>query len=152
MGMASLSVLSGCAIDDNLIPPSASVEHVRVIDQSAQGSRLEVLVRMENPNVVALPLPSATFTLTLQGIGTFSFTDTPHVTLPAKRTDGEFGPGVQFLKLPAAVATNGKDTHGAGYRVNGSIIYEPPGEIRKLLTESRVPLPTMNFSKSGTVE
>lgn len=144
--------MTGCAFDDGLAPPSASVESVRVIEQTTEGSRLEVLIRMENPNLTSLPLPSVTFTLNLQGIGTFAFTDTPHVTLPAKRNDGEHGPGIQFLRLPAAIATKGKDAHGAAYRVNGSIIYEPPGEIRKLLTDSNVPLPTMNFSKSGTVD
>ncbi len=152
IALCLLSGLTGCALDPGLVPPSASVESVRVIDQTAEGSRLEVLIRMENPNLVSLPLPSVNFTLTLKDVGTFAFTDTPHITLPAKRNDGEYGPGIQFLKLPAAIATQGKDSHGAAYQVSGAIVYEPPGEIRRLMTESNVPLPTMNFSQAGTVE
>lgn len=144
--------MTGCKINDGIATPTATVEGVRVVRQSEDGASLQVTVRMENPNTVALPLKNANFTLVLTGIGEFSFIDTPHVTLPAKRTDGDFGPGLQFLNLAAAIATEGKDTQGAAYRVRGSIIYEPPGEIRRLLTESSVPLPAMNFSQSGTLD
>jgi len=58
--------------------------------------------------------------------------------------------GVQTVTLPAALAT---DTVEAGdYQVRGTLVYEPPGEIRKLLTEYGVPLPSASFKAQGALE
>jgi len=135
-------LLGGCA--SKLKPVAAHVDSVRVDERTAEGVRVLVMVVAENPNDVALPIVRAKYTVELPGAGAepFRFTDLPMATIPAN--------GVQTVTLPAALAT---DTVEAGdYQVRGTLVYEPPGEIRKLLTEYGVPLPSASFKAQGALE
>jgi len=40
---------------------------------------------------------------------------------------------------------------GQQYTASGSVAYVPPGEVRELLTDYKVPLPTTGFSGKGTL-
>ena len=103
--------------------------------------RVLVTVFAENPNDVALPIVRAKYEVELAGAEAFAFTDLPKATLPAN--------GTQTINLPAAFATDG----GSGnYQVKGQLTYEPPGEVRKLLTEYGVPLPSASFKDNGTLQ
>lgn len=137
------AVLGGCS--SNLRQVTTRVDSVRIDDQTDQGVRVLVTVVAENPNDTPLPIVKARYEVSLTGGagggGAFAFTELPKATLPAH--------GTQMITLPAAFALNGGDAVGTSYEVAGQLTYEPPGEIRKLLTEYNVPLPTASFKDEG---
>ncbi|GAB4107974.1 MAG: hypothetical protein Kow00105_13000 [Phycisphaeraceae bacterium] len=141
LGVCCLALtLVGCS--SNLKQVIANVDAVRIDSTSDEGVRVLVTVTAENPNEVALPIVRAEYKVALNGAQPFEFTDLPKATLPAL--------GTQTLTFPAAFALNGKHEQHT-YQVEGRLIYEPPGEIRKLLTEYGVPLPSASFSDEGTL-
>lgn len=123
-------------------PPTAQVTGVRLVEHTTTGSRLEVLLQLGNPNDFGLPLTRSDFSFRVAGGDSFTFNDQPHRSIPAK--------GTQLVRLPVALA-NPSSIVGAAFVVEGSVTYEPPGEIRKLLTESSVPLPSVGFRGEGVV-
>lgn len=139
--IAVAASLGGCATVET---PTIEVVNVRVAEQTGEAARIEALVELTNPNDTPLPLTSASYTLSVGSAGSVSLDDFPNRTLPAL--------GKQTVLLPASVRTNGANLKGAAYTVSGSVTYEPPGEMRKILTESGIPLPWVDFSKSGSVE
>jgi len=144
--IASLFI-TGCRVaekvkEEKVDTPPATVASVRVAQQTGEGVRLEVVVELTNPNDVALPLKSSSFSVRVGGAAA-SMSTRPNRTLPAR--------GMQTVVLPIALAT-GESVSGAQVSVTGTITYEPPGEIRKLLTESKIPLPTTSFSYQGQIQ
>ena len=146
MMLTATLCLSGCKVFLALEKPIARVQSVTLDEQTEHGSRVLVTVELANPNDVALPLVDAQYTLLLApGSRVVSFRDAPNRTLPSK--------GRQVITLPAALpVSGGGNLRGASYRVAGSINYEPPGEIRELLTEAGIPLPSSEFFGSGTLD
>jgi uncharacterized lipoprotein len=136
-----VALLAGCS---SLQTPTGVVTAVRPTAATAEGARVEVTVELINPNDIPLPLLRTDYTVTLEGVGTFTFHDPTDRTLPAG--------GTQAVVLPAAFAKDGGQVGGVPYRVTGNITYEPPGEVRKVLTESGIPLPTVSFAASGRLE
>ncbi len=135
-------VLTGCS--SNLRPVTARVDSVTVDDQTDQGVRLLVTVVAENPNDTPLPVTWVWYKVNLDGGGDeFTFTELPKATLPAH--------GTQTITLPAAFARGGGEAAGDRYQVTGHVTYHPPGEIRKLLTEYKVPLPSAAFADEGVL-
>jgi LEA14-like dessication related protein len=140
--LCCLAVLSGCSA--NLRQVTTRVDSVQIDEQTEQGVRVLVTVVAENPNDMQLPIVKAKYKVTLAGGGEFTFTDLPKATLPAN--------GTQTITLPAAFALDGGDAAGTSYQVTGQLTYEPPGEIRKLLTEYNVPLPSAPFKDDGALQ
>ncbi len=134
--------LTGCAFSD-IKAPQARVESVRLTEQSDKGARVEVALIMTNPNDKALALKRTDYSVRLSQGGVFRFKDESNRTLPAN--------GEQTILLPAAFATDG-NINAAQYEVRGDVSYEPPGQLRRSLTESGIPLPSVSFSKSGSLE
>ena len=144
--VSALLLCGGCAVYEKmstppLDPPPATVKAVRVIEQTEEGAQLEIVIDLKNPNTTALPLVGASYTLSVGGAST-SLSGRPNRTLPAS--------GAQTIYLRAAVPS--ASARGASTHASGTISYEPPGEIRKLLTESSVPLPSTSFQYTGTVQ
>ena len=135
------AVLGGCSA--NLRQVTARVDSVRIDDRTDQGVRVLVTVVAENPNDIPLPIVKAKYEVRVTGADAFAFTDLPKATLPAH--------GTQTITLPAAFAFDGGNAVGASYRVDGQLTYEPPGEIRQLLTEYNVPLPSASFKDDGAL-
>lgn len=134
--------LAGCRADgEALQQPVSSVSDVWIEDQTPRGVRLMIRVDVENPNDIPLPVTKADYALTVKDLGTFEFADQPPVALPPR--------GKQTIELAAAFGDGERPVAGHAYKVSGDVTYEPPGEIRKLLTEYRVPLPSTPFSKRG---
>jgi LEA14-like dessication related protein len=129
---------AGCAA--NLASPVARVSDVRVVQQTDQGSRVEVDVELTNPNKTPLPLVKSSYTVSIAGGTPYHAEERLYRTLP--------GGGKQVVTLPAVFTA----APGGAYHVTGSVAYEPPGEMRKLMTESYYPLPSVGFSASGSVE
>jgi len=130
----------GCHGVSNLTTPKAHVTGVKVIERSPTATRADVTVQLINPNRTALPLKKSHYTLKIGDAEPFSYTDRLNRTLPAN--------GSQTVTLPAVFT--GQPT--GDYKVNGSVTYEPPGEIRKLMTDSGIPLPFTLFDGEGKVE
>ncbi len=126
----------GCAVQR----PSARVTGVEIAEATEEGSRLLVTVVLDNPRDEPLPIRRSRYELSVDG-ETFEFTDLAAATMPAQ--------GSQTLRLPAAVRVPAAAVGSRPYEVRGSVVYEPPGEIRDLLTDSGVPLPSVTFSQSG---
>jgi len=122
-------------------PPKAMVTSTAVTDSTDEGSRIEFIVELDNPQDENFPLVEAYYTVSVEDAGSFTFTELPVEALPAK--------GIQQLKLAAALPE--ADLEGRTYRISGHVSYKPDGEIRAILTESGVPLPTATFSASGTL-
>lgn len=124
--------------------PQVQVRSLRTIQQTDQGARLELTLDVTNPNAQAIPLVYSSYDVQVDGATGFRFADVCNRTLP--------GQGRQVVVLAAAVAHDGQSLDGAAYRVSGWMSYEPPNKWRRLLTESGIPLPTVDFSQSGTLE
>ena len=125
-------------------PPSARVSRVELVETTDEGAVVRVLVDLENPNRLALPLVASRYTLTVGERYTYSVTERPNRTLPSLST--------QTLDLPAAFATGGADLAGAPYRVSGTIEYQAPGPLRRIMTDSGIPLPSVPYSATGTLQ
>ncbi len=136
-----LAALGGCS--SNLRQVTARVDSVRVDEKTDEGVRVLVTVVAENPNDIPLPVVRAEYEVDMPDRETFSFTDLPGTTVPAK--------GKQVFTFPAAFARVESGNDADAYRVSGQLTYEPPGEIRKLLTDYSVPLPSAGFKSKGTL-
>lgn len=141
-------VLAGCTLKvPRYIPvqtPLAEVKSVAVTDVSEEGARVEVTVELHNPNDHALPLRISQYTLRIDGMGEMSLRDQPPVTVPAR--------GSRRMVLPASLVTEGQPLQGHAYVFTGKVTYEPPGEIRKVMTDSGVPLPSAAFRGEGVLQ
>lgn len=133
--------LGGCGV--NLRQVATRVDSVQIDEQTDEGVRVLVTVIAENPNDIPLPIVRAKYEVELAGAESFKFTDLPTATIPAH--------GTQTITLPAALAIAGGNVSGNQFKVTGSLIYEPPGEIRKLLTEYGVSLPAASFKAQGAL-
>ncbi|MEO0514124.1 MAG: hypothetical protein AAF086_02365 [Planctomycetota bacterium] len=134
-------VLTGCI---SALPPSVEVVGAQVTQQSPEGARVEVALVLSNPNKIAIPLPQASYTLAVEDVGSYAAVELPARVLGPK--------GVESIRLPAAVKTDGQDVSGRMWRISGSVTYEPENYLRSFLTESGVPLPLVLFSGDGVLD
>lgn len=133
--------LTGCI---SALPPRVEVVGAEVVEQTREGTRLEVALVLSNPNDVALPLPQASYTVSVEGVGEFSSVELPARVLGPK--------SAASIRLPAAIATEGRDLAGLPWRASGNLKYEPENYVRAFLSESGVPLPLALFSGRGVLE
>ncbi len=148
MAVAGVCLLwgSGCQVykkfrTPDLFPIVVASVAVQLTEKTAEAAKFEVVVTLENPNAVALPLISSEFTLRVNGHSLMSFEDQLHITLPAN--------GTQVVHLQGVMVLASELNAQSNYVVNGTIAYEPPGEIRKIMTESKVRLPSFGFHGEG---
>jgi len=137
----------GCA--GGIDAPTAEIVSAKVTQQSPEGVRVEFTVLLSHDNKVPLPLTLSEADITAGNSGGRAVTDVPHRTLPV---GGGQGTGKQTVVIPIAFPASAGVGPGSAYNINGSITYEPPGEVRRVMTESGIPLPTADFSKAGRLE
>lgn len=135
--------------------PSARVVDAALVEQTDEGSRIEFVVELDNPRAENYPLASVWYAIDVEDAGTFRFTEYPIEALPGRGSsvgsaDGEAMPGRQRLRLAGALPATG--LAGRRWTVTGAVAYKPGGEIREILTDSGVPLPTAPFRGEGTLE
>lgn len=131
--------LAGCI---GIRQPVAEVQSVRVDEAAAGGARLLVQVKLSNPNDENLPMPRVSYEVDVVGAGQFAFTQIPYAALPRQ--------GEQTLVLPAAM--RGAAFSGKQYRVSGTVVFEPEGNLRRFFYDSGVPRPRTSFSAEGVLE
>lgn len=137
MGFAVL--LTGCI---GIERPVVEVTGVRLDEVSAGGGRILVDLIVTNPNDEELPMPTVSYRVDVIGAGEFEFTDRPYAALPRN--------GQTTLTLAAAVT--GSDLPGKTVNVDGVLIFEPQGELRRVLYDNYVPLPRSRFSGSSVFQ
>lgn len=137
--MVAGAALGGCS---GLQSPRASVGEAIVTEATSEGARIEMPLVLQNPNRTPLPIRETQYTIEVDG-QTFEFADRSAATMPAQ--------GVQTVQMPAAFATPAGSLDGRSYVVRGRVTYEPPGEVRKVLTDSGIPLPSVGFESSGVL-
>lgn len=151
LGWVLLATVS-CRSVKRITPPSARVLGVTLVEQTPYGARLDIVVGLANPNLIALPLANCDYAITIDGVGSYWFSDRPHRTLPAGLKSGGSRVGLQKLRLPVAIDYEGDDLTGAAFKVHGAVVYTPPGEVQKLLMESNLALPSVEFFGTGRVQ
>ena len=141
---------AGCRLADTfkierVSKPEVQVDSVKVVDQTDQGARIEITVTLTNTADAALPLVDANYTVSVDGQEPVTFENRPNRTIPVG--------GTQTVVLPLVIAISGDGPlAGRSVAATGSLIYEPPGEIRELMTESNIPLPSASFRYRGVLE
>lgn len=121
--------------------PQAKVISCHVTQQTDAGFRVEAVIELSNDNRVPLPLLDTHYTIKIEKVGSISLVD------EAKRTVPAFGK--QQLILAASFAWKDPAPAGAVWTVTGRVKYDPPGELRQILTETKIPLPDSHFHDSG---
>ena len=147
-----LWVATSCRSVKKIAAPSAQVLGVTLVEQTPYGARLDVIVGLANPNLIALPLVNCDYAITIDGVGSYWFSDRPHRTLPAGLASGGERVGLQKLRLPVAIEHEGGDLTGTAFKVHGTVLYEPPSEMQKLLMESNLAIPKVEFFGAGLVQ
>ena len=142
--LASICVLAvllttGCVGIDR---PGVEVTAVRLDQVSEGGGRVLVDLLVTNPNDEELPMPTVSYRVDVVGAGSFEFTDRPIAALPK---DGQ-------TTLTLASGIKGVGLRGKTVRVDGALVFEPQGEIRRVLFDNGVPLPRTRFSSEGVLE
>jgi LEA14-like dessication related protein len=147
-GLACLLMLgmTGCKVYRQFASPdlkAVTVQKVEVklVEQSAEAAKFDVILTLANPNTTPLPLVKADLSLNVTGHGSGSTEYLLHRTVPAN--------GTQIVTVPVLIVTTQQVTAGTAYATKGTATYEPPGEIRKLMTDSNVPLPAATFDAQG---
>ncbi|MEM9881668.1 MAG: hypothetical protein AAF800_01975 [Planctomycetota bacterium] len=134
--------LTGCISG---LPPAVEVAGAEVVETTDDAARVEVSLVLRNPNAVALPLPEASYSVALPGVGSYASVELPARVLPPN--------GEQSVRLPAVIALDAvDDLRGRAWRASGNVTYRPENAVRRFLTESGVPLPVVLFSGGGTLE
>lgn len=124
--------------------PQARVVSMKVTSQTDDGFRVEATVQLDNENRVPLPLLDIHYTIAIEGVGSISLVDHAHRTIPAF--------GSQRIVLPASFAWEESSIAGLPWQVEGNVKYQPPGELRQIMTETNIPLPDSTFKNSGKLE
>lgn len=130
--------LSGCRTAQR---PALELVDAAVTEQTAEGTRLELAMRVSNSSAVMLPLPQVRYRVTVEDAGTFEVVDDPAVALPPGES--------RVLTLPVAFAANERDLAGRRFEARGLLSYRPPGQFRTLLSQYRIPLPVTPFAFEG---
>jgi LEA14-like dessication related protein len=134
---------AGCHGIATVTPPVTTVRGVRLVRQTQEAARFEATLELRNPNNVPLPMRKSHYTLVVENAGRARLDDLPNRTIPAR--------GVQTVVLPAAISTR-RGVAGGRYHLDGSVTYDPPGNLRRFLTDSGIPLPEVLFARAGTLE
>ncbi len=128
--------------------PKLTVVSVVVERQTADGVALAITIDAENPNEEALPLMMARYTVKLDGGASVSLEESVHRTLPGSGTQ-KF---VLTAALPLGKGETGEALWGRTCVVRGSVVYDPPGIVRRFLRETQVPAPTVSFHGKQVLE
>lgn len=123
--------------------PTAEVTRVEVVSQGREGGVLAFDVRVDNANDFPLTLPRASYTVTVDGAGTY---DSPPV-IPMRTLSPL---GEQVLRFTAAFPANAP-LSGRDYSLSGSASYDDPSELRQAIEETGLPKPWFDFASQGTL-
>lgn len=122
--------------------PEVTVTNLRLDDATAGGGRVLFDLLVLNPNDEELPMPTVSYRVDVIGGGRFELSDRPYAALPKN--------GQTVVTLAAAV--NGASLPGKRVKIDGEVIFQPKGELRQLLYDNYLPLPSVPFSSEGVLK
>ena len=151
--LAMLLPLTGCGLFVSLVTeatqflvnPKVQVVAARVTEKTKDGVRIELTLKVTNPNTIELPLEKIHYTVTVPNGKTFTFVDGVHRTLPAKG-EQTFTIAAAFAD-PLALRRSASAWRSKFYTLTGRISYRPPGELRNIAFNSGIPLPSTPVNK-----
>ena len=132
-------LFTGCIGIDR---PEVQVTSIRLDETSSGGGRILFDLLVNNPNDEALPMPTVSYKVDVVGAGSFRFTDRPYAAVPSE--------GV--VRFTMASAVRGVNLQGKRVDVDGTILFEPTGELRRIFYDNNYPLPRSSFSGRGVLE
>ena len=135
------TVFTGCT-GIGIDRPEVVVTDVRLDEVSAGGGRILFDLLVVNPNDEELPMPTVSYRVDVMGAGRFELSDRPYAAVPRN--------GQTQFTLAAAVP--GINLQGKQVSVDGEVIFEPQGELRRLFYDNYIPLPRSSFSGEGVLE
>jgi LEA14-like dessication related protein len=138
--LLAILLFTGCNI--GITRPEVVVTGVRMDEVTDGGARVLFDLLVVNPNDEELPMPTVSYRVDVVGAGSFELTDRPYASLPRN--------GQTTFTLAAAVS--GVNLPGKRVTIDGEVVFEPQGELRKLLYDNYVPLPSSDFSGEGVLE
>lgn len=80
--LAMILVVSGCATLPNLLKdPSVALESVSLANNNLLSPRFKLVLRVTNPNSIALPVKGMSYAINIQGVDLFSgaTSEVPHI-------------------------------------------------------------------------
>lgn len=138
-----LATLGGCM---TLQDPRVTVRSASEAERTDEAIVLDVAVEIENPNAEPLDLREVEYLLSLDGKAVFR----------ARRAGGAaVSPhGTRTLTIPAVIplaAVEREDADGpaATWRLQGTILYLPPGEIREIFFDAGLYRPRTGLRGEG---
>lgn len=122
--------------------PEVTVTAVRLDSVSEGSGRIAFDLLVDNPNAEELPMTTVSYSIDVVGAGRFEFTDIPYAAAPR---DGQ-------VALTLAGAVRGFDLAGKRVLIDGELMFEPQGELRRVFYDNSYPLPRSSFSGEGVLE
>ena len=141
--LATAPLFAGCRTAMLVSAPETRVTGAHIEETTDEGTRVDVRVRLENPNDSPLDLKESRYRLEVEGVGRFASTMLPKRTIA--------GSGEQSLVFGASFAEPAEKLANAAYTFRARIPYEPPAKLRGVLTESGLPLPEVTARGSGRI-
>jgi hypothetical protein len=126
-----------------LAPIHATIERATLVDMTDEAAAVDVYLRLVNTNDEPMPMVIARYTVEC-GQARFTGDQVPNATMPDDALE-------QVVRFPAVLLDVG-DPVGKKVRARGTIEIQPPGEIRQLMSEWRLPRPTVSFDGTATIE
>ena len=135
--LAIASALAGCAAG-----PSVEAVSARRVGQSSEGTAVQVLLELRNPNDAPVELTKWDYSLVVGDRTAYSGQWIASLTIPPKATTR--------TELPALVPASLGDPKDASWRIGGTLGYRATGALDKLLYQLGVNRLTMGFGTGGT--
>ncbi len=138
------ALLTGCSRYKH---PELSVAEVKLTEETASGYVLEFVLDTRNDNPEPLPLREVRYSLAIDGREVFSGVRSAQATLRRY--------GTQRISLPAAVALEPGAAPPRGvvrYALDGELSYVTPGQIARILFDTRVRRPRLGFHERGELD
>lgn len=138
-----MTALTGCAV---LRPPAVEVLGAELTERTDEATRLEIHVRLRNPNDEALEILQYDYRVEVDGAPDY---------LGRRAGMTTMGPGsTTEAMLPAVIVGRTTGNVGGwrvgGWRVGGTVQYLTPGALADILFDTGVRRPKARFSGRGT--
>jgi hypothetical protein len=136
--VAAIFLLAGCKTYRD---PSIDVVSATIANTTSEGSVIDFVLDLENPNHVPLRLIDVDYSVWVNGQRVFSGTRSAEASLPPSEQ--------QQIRIPAvAPASVGAP---ASFSISGAVKYSKPGELARILRDMGLPSPRAGFNGQGNV-
>lgn len=137
-------VMQGCS---SFQAPSVTFHDIRLVDQSEDAGRVDIVLEVYNPNPEPLPLYMLSYRVALSGGPSYRSYRYAEATVPQKASS--------LVVVPAIMKTSGGPSAfdpAATYQFQlaGTLSYRAPGQLAQALFDTGFRVPTASFAVAGT--